>query len=368
LKQSELREEKTATSESVVDDDSDKEAVLRAESGNLAVVIQGLTKKFGSFTAVDHVSLDVKHGEIFGFLGPNGAGKTTTILMLVTLITPSDGTAHVAGYDIVAQPGKVREEIGYVSQDIAVDEYLTGRENLLVEGHLHHLKGKALDESIDDVLETVTMSEWADELVANYSGGMRRRLDIAGGLLHRPQVLFLDEPTLGLDPQTRSAIWEYIRKLSQQGLTIFLTTHYLDEADALCQRLAIMDQGKIKALDTPDNLKRSLGRDLIEVIVRQTSQEMISSFCQTLLKVPAVLKLQQQDHVKLMLSVTDVEHTIPQIFGIANGLGVVIDSISSKHPTLDDVFLALTGKALREERGDSWAGRRALERSRRARA
>lgn len=358
-----MREERVASSQSATKNLQDKEAVPRAES---AVVTNRLTKKFGSFTAVDHVSLDVKYGEIFGFLGPNGAGKTTTILMLVTLITPSEGTAHVAGYDIVNQPGRVRDAIGYVSQDIAVDEYLTGRENLLVEGHLHHLKGKALDQSIDEVLQTVGMTEWANELVANYSGGMRRRLDIAGGLIHRPRVLFLDEPTLGLDPQTRSAIWDYIRNLSRQGLTIFLTTHYMDEADSLCDRLAIIDQGEIKALDTPENLKRSLGKDLIEVVVSLTSQELILSFCEALQKLPTVLKLQQQD-AKLTISVTNVEHTIPQIFGIANGVGVVIDSISSKHPSLDDVFLGLTGKALREERGDSWSGRRALERSRRAR-
>jgi ABC-2 type transport system ATP-binding protein len=371
MKTPELKEEKeriSTKSESVVNKEG---VVLRAEFHNSAVVTEGLTKKFGSFTAVDHVSLDVKYGEIFGFLGPNGAGKTTTILMLVTLISPSGGTAHVAGHDIATQPGRVRESIGYVSQDVAVDEYLTGRENLLVEGHLHHLKGRALDERIDDVLETVGMTEWAGELVANYSGGMRRRLDIAGGLVHRPQVLFLDEPTLGLDPQTRSAIWDYIRKLSKQGLTIFITTHYLDEADALCDRLAIIDQGKIKALDTPENLKRSLGKDLIEVTIRRlTPQEVISSFCEALRKLPMVLKLdqQQQQDYKLTISVTNVEHMIPQIFAIANGLGIVIDSISSKHPSLDDVFLALTGKALREERGDSWTGRRALERSRRVRA
>jgi ABC-2 type transport system ATP-binding protein len=360
-----LKEETTAAIKSYVKEQWDKE--VAPTSAKSAVVTDGLTKKFGSFTAVNDVSFDVKHGEIFGFLGPNGAGKTTTILMLVTLITPSGGTGHVAGYDIVNQPGRVREAIGYVSQDIAVDEYLTGRENLLVEGHLHHLKGKALDERIDAVLETVGMSEWENVIVANYSGGMRRRLDIAGGLVHRPQILFLDEPTLGLDPQTRSAIWEYIRKLSAQGLTVFLTTHYMDEADALCDRLAIMDRGEIKALDTPENLKRSLGKDLVEVVVRLTPLGQILSFCEALRKLPAVLKLQQQD-VKLTLNVTNVEHAIPQIFGIANGLGIVIDSISSKHPSLDDVFLALTGRALREERGDYWTGRRALERSRRARS
>jgi ABC-2 type transport system ATP-binding protein len=337
-------------------------------TGGSAVVTDGLTKKFGSFTAVNHVSLSVNDGEIFGFLGPNGAGKTTTILMLVTLITPSEGTAHVAGYDVVHQPGKVRETIGYVSQDIAVDEYLTGRENLLVEGHLHHLKGKALNERIDEVLRTVDMSEWADKLVANYSGGMRRRLDIAGGLVHRPQILFLDEPTLGLDPQTRSAIWEYIRRLrSQKGLTIFLTTHYLDEADALCDRVAIIDQGEIGALDSPENLKRSLGKDLIEVVVRSAPPELISRFCEGLRGLPTVVQLQQQD-TKLIVSVTNPEHTIPEIFRLASGLGVGIDSISSKRPSLDDVFLALTGKGLREEHGDSWTGRRGMERSRRARA
>ncbi len=311
MKGLETREEGIAESASTGQNTQDTQVSLRAESTNSEIVLDGLTKNFGSFTAVNHISLEVKHGEIFGFLGPNGAGKTTTILMLVTLVTPSEGTARVSGYDIRSQPGKVRESIGYVSQDIAVDEYLTGRENLRVEGHLHHLKGKALDQRIDDVLQTVGMSKWADELVANYSGGMRRRLDIAGGLVHRPQVLFLDEPTLGLDPRTRSAIWDYVRELSRQGLTIFLTTHYLDEADALCGRLAIIDQGEIKALDTPENLKSSLGKDLIEVAVRQSSEGLIMNFCEALRKLPTVLKL-QQENIKLTLSATNVEHAIPQ--------------------------------------------------------
>ena len=329
--------------------------------------MNGLTKKFGSFTAVNHISLEVKEGEIFGFLGPNGAGKTTTILMLVTLITPSGGSAQVAGYDIVRQPARVRESIGYVSQDIAVDEYLTGRENLMVEGHLHHLKGTALDRSIDDVLKTVGMSEWADKLVANYSGGMRRRLDIAGGLIHRPRILFLDEPTLGLDPQTRSAIWDYIRKLrSEQGLAIFLTTHYMDEADALCDRVAIIDQGEIKALDSTENLKKSLGKDLIEIVMPSAPVGIVSNFCDGLRGLPTVLQLQQQG-LRLIVSVTSVEHAIPEIFRLANEMNLNIDSISSKHPSLDDVFLGFTGRGLREERGDTWAARRALERSRRAR-
>jgi ABC-2 type transport system ATP-binding protein len=333
-----------------------------------AVVTEELTKKFGSFTAVNRVSLDVKDGEIFGFLGPNGAGKTTTILMLVTLITPTAGTAHVSGYDVVRQPARVREVIGYVSQDIAVDEYLTGRENLLVEGHLHHLKGADLNQSINELLKTVEMSEWANKLVANYSGGMRRRLDIAGALIHRPKVMFLDEPTLGLDPQTRSAIWEYIRKLrSQQGLTIFITTHYMDEADALCDRVAIIDHGEIKAIDSPENLKKSLGNDLIEVVLRSVSPQLISRFSEGLRSLPLVLQVQQQGD-KMVVSTTSAEHVIPKVFEVANGLGVGIDSISSKHPSLNDVFLTFTGRGLREEEGDWWTGRRASERSRRARA
>jgi len=365
MKQLESKEAGKAATESV-NNPPDSETVSRTEPGLSAVITQGLTKKFGHFIAVNHVSLDVKYGEIFGFLGPNGAGKTTTILMLVTLITPSEGSAQVASHDIVDEPGRVREAIGYVSQDIAVDEYLTGRENLLVEGHLHHLKGAALDRSIDEVLQTVGMREWANELVANYSGGMRRRLDIAGGLVHRPQILFLDEPTLGLDPQTRSAIWEYIRRLNQQGLTIFLTTHYLDEADALCGRVAIMDQGEIKALDSPENLKRSLGKDLVEILLHPTPPELRARFCEAVQELPNVAQSQRQDS-KLVLRVTNVEHVIPEIFRISSSMGVGIDSISSKHPSLDDVFLALTGKALREERGDSWTARRTLERSRRAR-
>ncbi len=333
-----------------------------------AVVTDGLTKRFGSLTAVNSLSLEVKDGEIFGFLGPNGAGKTTTILMLVTLITPSGGMARVAGYDVVRQPAKVREAIGYVSQDIAVDEYLTGRENLLVEGHLHHMKGGALGRSIDEVLQTVDMGEWAGKLVANYSGGMRRRLDIAGGLVHHPKILFLDEPTLGLDPQTRSAIWEYIRKLrNEYGLTIFITTHYMDEADALCDRVAIIDHGEIKAADTPENLKKSMGSDLIEVVLKPAPPELVSRLCESLRGLPMMVQLQQKED-RLNLSVKNVERAIPEIFAQAQGAGVAIDSISSKHPSLNDVFLAFTGRGLREEGGDSWTGRRAQERARRARS
>ena len=221
-----------------------------------AITTAGLTKKFGKLTAVDDLDLDIKEGEIFGLLGPNGAGKTTTISMLATLLAPTSGTATVANQDILKNPSKVREHIGIVFQDPSSDDILTGRENLYLHGLMYGVPRSVIPGRIDDAFDLVQLTGREDDLVKTYSGGMRRRLELARGLLHHPEVIFLDEPTLGLDPQTRKRIWEHIEKIvKERKVTIILTTHYMEEADRLCDRLAIIDHGKIVALDTPNALK-----------------------------------------------------------------------------------------------------------------
>ena len=234
-------------------------------AGNV-IEARDLTKKFGSLAAVNGINFSVEHGEIFGLLGPNGAGKSTTISMLCTILKPTSGTAIVNGYDVVKFPSRVRKSIGIVFQDPSVDDRLTGRENLQVHANLYGVPRDEQKKQIDDVLELVELQDRADNLVRQYSGGMRRRLEIARGLIHFPKVLFLDEPTVGLDPQSRDHIWSYIRRLMKyEDLTIILSTHYLEEADRFCDRVAIIDHGDIVALDTPHNLKEELGGDTITV-------------------------------------------------------------------------------------------------------
>ena len=215
-----------------------------------SIEINSLTKSFGDFNAVDDVTLKIESGEIFGFLGPNGAGKSTTMMILTTLLKPTSGNALVQGYDVQSQGKKVRENIGFVQQEISVDEYLTGRENLILQARISRIPKSEISSRIDEVLELVELTERQNQASITYSGGMRKRLDIASGLLHRPKVLFLDEPTVGLDIQTRRKIWEYIRKIHKEfGMTIFLSTHYMEEADKLCDRIGIIDNGKIQAID-----------------------------------------------------------------------------------------------------------------------
>jgi ABC-2 type transport system ATP-binding protein len=334
----------------------------------MAIVTDRLTKRFDSFTAVDSVSFEVEQGKIFGFLGPNGAGKTTTILMLITLLKPSSGKAIVGGHDVVSAPDKVRSSIGYASQDIAVDEYLTGRENLLVQGHLYHQGGSELNERIEEALKMVDLNDRANEQVAHYSGGMRKRLDIAGALLHRPQILFLDEPTLGLDLQTRSGIWEYISRLRKEfGMTIFLTTHYMEEADSLCDTVAIIDHGHIKVSDSPGTLRASLGGDVIKVKPNVAERDLTKEYMDQI-RVVSSVKQVRQENGSLLITAASAEHTIPELFNVANALGVKIEEISAKQPSLDDVFLTYTGRTLRDEQANAWTGRQTVERFRRARA
>lgn len=302
-----------------------------------AIEVTDLTRRFGSFVAVDHVSFQVGQGEMFGFLGPNGAGKTTTISMLTTLLRPSAGDARVAGFDIRRHQAEVRSSIGIVFQEPSLDERLTARENLEFHAVLYGLEADRRDERIARMLRLVDLHERADDVVEKFSGGMRRRLEIARGILHSPRVLFLDEPTIGLDPQTRRAMWDHIRRLREEtGVTIFMTTHYMDEAE-VCDRIAVMDHARIVALDTPAALKRSVGGDVVALTADEPEALAAS------LREQGV-EVELRDGV-VRVEVADGAAFIPQVFSRYRG---VITSVNLRHPTLDDVFLKLTGRTIRE--------------------
>ena len=311
------------------------------------IEIESLTKNFGKVNAVDDISFNVEEGEIFGFLGPNGAGKSTTMMILTTLLKPTSGRALVAGFDVVSQAKKVRENIGYVQQEIAVDEYLTGRENLILEGRLNHIPSNLIDERIDQVLDLIELVEKQNETVDTYSGGMRKRLDLAGGLLHRPKVLFLDEPTVGLDIQTRRKIWDYIKKIHKEfNMTIFVSTHYMEEADKLCDRIGIIDYGKIQVIDSPQALKDKLGNEIItfKILEDVSKTDLLSE----LKAIQLVKDITTKDDQVTVFASKGTE-LIPMIFQIASNLQIKIISISLTQPTLDDVFISYTGHELRDE-------------------
>lgn len=315
---------------------------------------EGLTKIFpGGIIAVNDVNFYVERGEIFGFLGPNGAGKSTTIAMLTTLIKPTKGKARVACIDIGKHPYRVRLAIGYVSQDLAVDDALTGYENLRLQAGFYHIPKSELKSRIDEVLQMVELADRAKDKVETYSGGMRKRLDIACGLIHRPQLLFLDEPTLGLDIQTRREIWKYINHLRQEtNMTIFLTTHYMDEADSLCDRIAIIDKGLIKVLDTPSKLKNSLGNELVQFTFSKGEPEDIENAIDKIRKLDFIKNVTLVDSKKeYSASVSNGEASIPIIFEALQGYPAKIGSISFKRPSLDDVFLNYTGYEMRDNGG-----------------
>jgi len=306
---------------------------------------ENLTKKFEKLIAVDNLNLEIKEGEIFGLLGPNGAGKTTTIFMLTTLKPPTSGTATINNYDIVKDSDKVRKSIGIVFQDPSSDEILTGYENLKLHGWLYDMPDDLKERRIKEVLELVDLTNRKDDLVKKYSGGMRRRLELARGLMHHPRVLFLDEPTLGLDPQSRDYIWSYIEKLAkEEKITIVLTTHYMDEADKLCDRLAIIDYGKIVVLGTPEELKKELGGDIIKLRGKNLKIEPLKNL----------------SYVKNIAASSDgvcltVEDANMHIQDILNNVGKV-DSTEIRSPTLDDVFIHYTGRGIREDSPEgSWA-------------
>jgi ABC-2 type transport system ATP-binding protein len=300
---------------------------------------QGLVKKYGEIEAVGGIDLEVHAGEIFGFLGPNGAGKSTTISILCTLLTPTAGTASVAGINVMMDPAAVRQRIGLVFQDPSLDDQLTGRENLEFHAFIYSVPGAERRKRIDEMLDLLQLSDRASSQVRTYSGGMKRRLEIARGMLHQPQVLFLDEPTIGLDPQTRKSIWTYLNELrSRKGVTIFMTTHYMDEAE-YCDRIAIIDRGRIVALGTPDELKAKVGGDV--VTMTSSDPDAAAREIEELLGVTP-----SRDNGALRMEVSDGKKFVPQL---VRELTAPVDTVNLRRPSLDDVFLKLTGRAIREE-------------------
>ena len=310
------------------------------------IEIRDLTRQFGSLTAVDHLSFDVEEGEIFGLLGPNGAGKSTTISMLCTILRPTSGTARVNGFDIVRQAADVRKSIGIVFQDPSIDDKLTGRENMEMHADLYDVPRDVMYQRIDEVLKLVELEDRADSPVTTYSGGMRRRLEIARSLIHYPKVLFLDEPTIGLDPQSRDHIWNYIRDLKKrENITIILTTHYMEEADKLCDRIAIIDRSKIVALDSPRSLKEQLGGETITIKTRNNAL-----FGAKLAEAKLTEKIVSVNG-ELTLSVANAHTALPRVVEVAAANGVYVDSIELHEPDLDDVFMHYTGRNIREGGG-----------------
>jgi len=302
---------------------------------------KNLTKQYGKLTAVDGINLTVKKGEIFGLLGPNGAGKTTTLMMLSSLLKPTSGTAEVNGFDTVKEPRKVRESIGMVFQDPSSDQVLSAYDNLKLHALLYNLPLKSINSKIDEVLTLVDLEKRKHDKVKKYSGGMRRRMEIARGLLHEPQVFFLDEPTLGLDPQTRDHIWEYIKNLAEKNsMTILLTTHYMEEAEKLCHRIAIIDHGKIVALDTPKNLIGALGGDV--VALRGNIQP------EKLKNMPFVKEIKVSGEI-YQLAVENAAKNLQEILCAAG----TVEHVEVHSPNLNDVFLHYTGREMREEEGDA---------------
>ncbi|PKL58500.1 MAG: ABC transporter ATP-binding protein [Methanomicrobiales archaeon HGW-Methanomicrobiales-2] len=310
-----------------------------------AIETSGITKKFSEVTAVNNVNISIKQGELFGLLGPNGAGKTTLINMLSTMTVPSSGSARVWGFDVVADASLVRQSIGVVFQDITLDDRLTGRENLDLHGRLYGLGGRIRKQRIEEVLSLVELTDRADSLVKTYSGGMLRRLQIARGLIHRPHVLFLDEPTLGLDPQTRAHIWEYIMTLTKEGVTIVLTTHYLEEADHLCNRVAIIDRGEIVVIDTPKTLKSRLGGDVITLEL-EDSADIARLYA--IYEHDGFATMVSRSSNEISMAVRDGESKIPRVLNLAYNAGISIHSVSLHKPALDDVFLYHTGRAIKD--------------------
>jgi ABC-2 type transport system ATP-binding protein len=317
---------------------------------------EGLTKVFNhSLTAVDHVNFSVKHGEVFGFLGPNGAGKTTTINMLITILKPTEGRATVLGFDIAKQNNDVRNVIGVVPQEYTADEDLTGLENIILCADMYGIPRRVAKERAEDLLKLVELTDFKDKRVQTFSGGMRRRLELACGLINRPRILFLDEPTLGLDVQTRTATWNYIRKLkTEYGMTLFMTTHYLEEADSLCDRVAIIDHGKIVVVGPPEDLKHSLGGDIITIGIKEDVD--VSELISKVENVKDVKKENGSYRIKAEYG----EVTAPSIIEALRKKGYTVAKLSLTEPTLNEVYLEYTGKSMRdaEESREAFAAQR----------
>ena len=320
-------------------------------STSAAIEVMNLGKVYDSVDAVKNLSLTVQHGEIFGLLGPNGAGKSTTLRILITTLSPTSGTATILGHDVAKEADTVRRLIGYVPQERAIDRFLTGREHLLLLADLYHLKKDEALTRIDKLLKLVNLEEHADRVAKGYSGGMKRKLDIACGLLPNPKILFLDEPTLGLDVQSRLNIWEHIRQLKKQGITIVMTTNYLDEADQLCDRIAIMDRGEIRATGSPKDLKASLGGDGVWLTLSEATPEALEQLTTALHGLPFVRAIRPREN-GLDIRVDGPEKALPAIMETTNKVGCGLDGIEYHRPRLDDVFVAHTGHSLTNEPSD----------------
>lgn len=334
-------------------------------SGDDSVIsVSDLTKTFnGKMKAVDAVSFEVKEREIFGFLGPNGAGKTTTIKMLTTLLRPTSGTATVCGYSITSHPNDVRASIGIVPQEYTADEDLTGQQNITFCSDLYGIPRSVSRDRTAELLDLVGLKDAASRKVQTYSGGMRRRLEIACGLVNHPRLLFLDEPTLGLDVQTRTAVWDYIKKLKHDyGMTLFMTTHYLEEADGVCDRIAIIDHGKLVKAGAPDDLKASLGGDIIELGVKEAAEDLTPLIVQSK-SVKDVRKTDSTYRIKAELG----EEAAPEIIELIRAKGYHVSRISVTKPSMDQVYLEYTGRSLRDveaDRAEMFTQRATLRRAR----
>jgi daunorubicin resistance ABC transporter ATP-binding subunit len=305
---------------------------------------QHLTRTFGATRAVDELDLRVERGEVFGLIGPNGAGKTTTIRMLTTLLAPTGGTARVCGFDISTQAREVRRRIGYVMQKIAWRGFLTGRESVEVEAALYHVPRAAIRQRAEQVLEMVGMMPHADRMWTEYSGGMQKRLDLACGLLHKPELLVLDEPSLGLDVQSRHRVWEYIRGLQAEGVTILLATNYLDEADRLCDRITIIDEGRAVVSGSPAELKRAVGADVVQV-----STSAPQRFREAIAGQRWVKEIVDGESGDVHIYVEDASVAMPALMRLSVEQGIDLARVTYSQPTLDDVFLLHTGRELREQ-------------------
>ena len=312
---------------------------------NEIIKVEHLSKTFGNLKAVDDISFGVKKGEIFGFLGPNGAGKTTTINMLTTLLKPTSGKAIITGYNLSDNPNEVRRNVGVVPQEYTSDEEMTGYQNIILCADLYGIPRSSSKTHASELLDLVELAKASNRKVSTFSGGMRRRLELACGLINYPQLLFLDEPTLGLDVQTRAAVWKYITTLKKDyGMTLFLTTHYLEEADSLCDRIAIIDHGHIIKIGTPDELKKSIGGDVIVLGVKEKEPDISND----LSKIELIKEVKKNGNIYRIIS-DKGEESSPQIMDMVRSKGLHVTKISLTMPTLDEAYLALTGKTIRDE-------------------
>jgi ABC-2 type transport system ATP-binding protein len=328
---------------------------MSQQEGQAVIEVRDLVKVYGADTrAVDGISFEVAPGELFGFLGPNGAGKTTTIRILATLLRQTGGTAAVAGYDVNAHPAEVRRRLGLAMQTPALDAFSTGRETLELAGHLHRMPDAEIRQRTDELLELMGLSSVAKKLTGTYSGGMKRRLDLASALVHRPQVLILDEPTEGLDPQSRTALWEELERISRAGTTMLLTTHYMEEADRLCTRLAIIDNGTIVVEGAPAQLKRSIGADTVVLQLEATNGDLANQRAEVrrLLDGMVATEAITEHPAGVALAVPNASAAIPALLRRLDGDGVQIAGLQMSQPSLDNVFLKYTGRHIREEAAD----------------